>query len=146
MQEPVQELKLIVPTYNGQYFADEVASGERSEFGDPEIPLVIREAGGVRIVLGTHDYDDCKMPDVQIERHPNGWMIFLHPVGGGDAAGYVFFLDDGRSFLVKEFAYGTPAIEVVEPRDDDIPEIDGPPTAKHPLSDSAFVRAASPQS
>jgi hypothetical protein len=42
-------------------------------------------------------------------------MIFLHPVGDGDASGYILFLDDGRSFLVKDRGLSsTPKVEVVE--------------------------------
>jgi hypothetical protein len=55
-------------------------------------------------------------PDIQIERHPNGWKIFLHPLGGSDASGFVYFVDDGRSYLLREFGCGpTPQIRVLEP-------------------------------
>ena len=102
LETEMQELKLLVPTYNCQLFPEQVEKGEKPEFGAPDVPVLIREAAGVRVVLGTHDYDDYTKPDIQIERQPNGWVIFLHPFPGGDACGYVYFLDDGRSFLVKE--------------------------------------------
>lgn len=118
---------LSVPTYNASYFADEVDNGTKEEFGNPTVPILVHEADGVRIVLGTHDYDDLEKPDIQIERQPNGWMIFLHPLGGSDACGFVFFADDGRSFLMKENDYGpTAAIHILEPGEQ-IPEINGPP-------------------
>jgi hypothetical protein len=42
-------------------------------------------------------------------------MIFLHPVGGSDPGGYVFFLDDGRSLVVQQKSGdSTPAIQVSE--------------------------------
>lgn len=42
-------------------------------------------------------------------------MLFLHPVGGGDPAGYVVFLDEGRSYFVSERGGGpTVPAEVVE--------------------------------
>lgn len=140
VEDDVDEFKLTVPTYYGDFCPREVSEGMRRDFDGPEAPVVIREAEGVRIVLGTHDYDDCDRPDVQIERHPNGWMIFLHPLGGSDACACVFFVDDGRSFLVKEFDYGpTPAIQIIEPGDDGPPEIHGSPD-----SDSPYVRPAAP--
>src|SRR5271156_3973696 len=108
----MKKLKLMVPTYNANYFREDVASGEKKEFGDPHFPVLVCEADGVRVVLGTHDYEDYSKPDIQIERQPHGWVIFLHPLGGSDACGYVHFLDDGRSFLVKEHPYGpTPVLE-----------------------------------
>jgi hypothetical protein len=102
----MEQLKLLVPTYYANLFPAEVAARERPEFGEPNVPVIIRQAEGVRIVLGTHNYDDTDKPDVQIERQPNGWMIFLDPVAG-DPSGYVYFLDDGRSFLVPETPFGS---------------------------------------
>jgi len=129
--DELQELKLIVLTYNAKFYAKEVERNEKPEFGDPHVNVLIREAEGVRILLGTHDCYDSDKPDVQIERQPNGWMIFLHPVGGSDACGYVYFLDDGRSFLVKETDYGgpTPAIRILDPFSH-VPEIHGPQEEK----------------
>ncbi|HZL38339.1 MAG TPA: hypothetical protein VFC78_23700 [Tepidisphaeraceae bacterium] len=102
----MNELKLYVPTFNhGPFVQGEenlAQAHARPEFGEPDVPIVIRRADGVRIVLGTHDYFDMHAPDIQIERRPRGWAIFLHPVGGGDASGFVYFLDDGRSFVLPE--------------------------------------------
>lgn len=113
------EHRFTVPTYNANRFPDEVAAGRMPEFGPPDLPVVIREAEGIRIVLGTHDRDDSAKPDIQIERQPNGWVIFLHPVGGSDASGYVYLRDDGRSFLLPENGLGpTPPIAALQPRDD----------------------------
>ena len=120
----MRELKLLVPTYNARYFADQVESGSMPEFGVPKVPVVIREADGIRIVLGTHEYWETDAPDVQIERQPNGWVFFLHPLGGCDACGYVYLLDDGRSFLQRESGLGlTEAIEILE-AGEEVPEID----------------------
>jgi hypothetical protein len=98
--------------------------GAKPDFGEPDVPVLIHEAEGLRIVLGSHDYDDREKPDIQIERRPNGWAIFLHPLGGCDASGYVYFLDDGRSFLVKEKGLGpTEGIKVLEDHET-VPEVD----------------------
>ncbi len=111
----MEEFRLNVPTYNANLFPAQVAAGNLPEFGPPYVPVVIREAEGIRIVLGSNDYDDMHAPDIQIERRPRGWAIFLRPVGGGDVSGFVYFVDDGRSFLLPENGLGsTPAIEVVE--------------------------------
>ncbi|MFL5245114.1 MAG: hypothetical protein ACJ8FY_23675 [Gemmataceae bacterium] len=132
---PIRQFKLSVPTYNGYFYSEEVDNGTIEEFGDPTVPVLVHEADGVRVVLGTHCYDDLEKPDIQIERQPNGWMIFLHPLGGSDACGYVFFADDGRSFLSKEYDFGpTPAIQILEPAEE-IAEINGPPPK--PASDEA---------
>jgi hypothetical protein len=121
----MNDLKLHVPTYNGRYFAEEVESGRMPEYGVPKLPILIRAAEGIRIVLGTDDYFDKDAPDVQIERQPNGWVLFLHPTSGCDPCGYVYMLDDGRSFLEKESGLGpTEVIKVLEPGDE-LPEIDG---------------------
>jgi hypothetical protein len=104
------ELKLYVPTYYGD--ADTDAQPARGEFDDPLVPVVVRDADGLRIVLGSHDYWDAKCPDVQVERRAGGWMIFLHPVGGSDASGFVFMFDDGGSVVVPESPVGpTPPIK-----------------------------------
>jgi hypothetical protein len=93
------ELKIYAPTYYGE-FPEVVRDAKKlKEFDSPEVPVVIRPADGVRIVLGTHDYWDHKCPDIQIERRAGGWVIFLHPVPGDDLAGHVYFLDDGRSYF-----------------------------------------------
>lgn len=106
-------LKLMVPTYNGKSL--EEPNCKLPEFDEPEVPVLVCPAEGVRIVLGTHDYHDYSKPDVQIERRHNGWAIFLHPLGGSDPSGFVFFLDDGRSYVVKEECGGpTEPIELVE--------------------------------
>lgn len=118
----MQELKLIVPTYVASVPEKADGSDDNPDFGGPYVPIIIREADGVRIVLGTHDYDDSYKPDVQIERRPNGWAIFLHP-SAGDPCGYVYFLDDGRSFLVPE--WGDSAIKVLAIHAD-VPEVDQP--------------------
>jgi hypothetical protein len=120
----MEELRLMVPTYVGNLPAEQRGASDDPDFSDPHIPVVVRDAAGIRIVLGSHDYDALNMPDVQIERRPNGWAIFLHPLGGSDASAYVYFLDDGRSFLVPEDA-ASPTIKVIDHLED-IPELDMP--------------------
>lgn len=118
----VRQFRLVVPTY----FGSVEQSIDKEEYDAPHVPVLIHEAGGVRVVLGTHDYNDMEKPDIQIERRPNGWAIFLHPEGGGDPSGYVYFLDDGRSFVLPEDSYSTtPPIEMIQ-TSDEIREIDNP--------------------
>jgi hypothetical protein len=121
-KEPMQELKLTVPTYVANMPRKPTETNHPGDFGSPYVPVLIHQAEGVRIVLGTHNYEDYDRPDVQIERRPNGWAIFLHP-SAGDPCGYVYFLDDGRSFLVPEWGDG--AIEVLAVHED-VPELDRP--------------------
>jgi hypothetical protein len=105
------ELKLYVPTYYGD--TEGAAAMGRKEFDDPQVPVVVREADGVRVVLGSHDFWKSDAPDIQIERRARGWLIFLHPTGSGDPSGHVIFCDDGRSFFVPEnyVASDTPCVE-----------------------------------
>jgi hypothetical protein len=117
----LKRLELAVPTYYGSVAEELAKELGLPEFGEPFMPVLVHEAEGVRIILGTHDYDDLRKPDIQIERRPNGWAIFLHPDAGGDASGFVYFLDDGRSFVLPE--NGPNAIEMLD-RQDEPPEID----------------------
>lgn len=118
----MQELKAYAPTYYGSTTI--CKSGAKHEFDEPRVPIVVRPADGVRVVLGTHDYFGNDAPDIQIERRPNGWAIFLHPVGGGDPCGYVVFIDDGRSFVIPERYLGTtPSIKVLS-WDETIAQVD----------------------
>lgn len=120
----MKELKLLVPTYNASLFAKQVAAGILPEFGPPNVPVIIRQSDGVRIVLGSHDFNELNVPDVQIERRPRGWAIFLHPLGGSDACAYIYFLDDGRSFLLPETGpTPTPEIQIVA-RPEIVPEME----------------------
>lgn len=94
------------------------------------LPVVIREADSLRIVLGTHNYDEAKAPDIEIERQPNGWVVFLHPLGGGDLCGCLYFRDDGRNYFQMERGlHPTETIEILDPGDD-VPGFD------HPAKDS----------
>jgi hypothetical protein len=119
----MEEFKLLVPTYYGAAHCKQNVT-DLPDFEAPNVPMLIHEAEGVRIVLGTHDFNDREKPDIQIERRPKGWAIFVHPVGGVDASGYVYFLDDGRSFLLRENSWaGSGSIEVLR-RHEEPPEID----------------------
>jgi hypothetical protein len=124
---------IIGASYNAPKFGTsknwkgETMVGENSDFSNPQVPVVVRGADGVRLVLGTHDYDNLEKPAIQIERRPNGWTIFLHPLGGSDASGYVCFLDDGRSFLIPELEGATEKIQVID-YFEDVPELDMPAT------------------
>ena len=113
------ELKVYVPSYNHGEFRTAEPPDDLPEFGDPRVPVIVREADGIRIVLGSHDYWDVSVPDVQIERRPGGWAVFLHPVGASDPSGYVYFLDNGSSYVVPEHGLGpTPPLMLL--RDVDV--------------------------
>lgn len=119
----MKELRLFVPAYYGHAAAR--TTRELPEFGEALVPVLIRRADGVRIVLGSHDYEDMNFPDIQVERRPNGWAIFLHPLSGGDASGYVYFVDDRRSFVLPEREIcGTVPIRCLDPGDQIPPEVD----------------------
>lgn len=111
----MQQLRLRVPTYNANLFPTQIGTGSMPEFGPPHIPVVIHPAEGIRIVLGSYDSAEWSRPEVQIERQPNGWVIFLRPVGGGDASGLVYLLEDGRSFVVPELGGQTTPIRQLHP-------------------------------
>ena len=97
----MQEFRLVVPTYNASYFAEEVERGEMPEYGLPQSAVLIRVVNGVRVVLGSHDFEDIEKPDILIERQPGKWMIFLHP-SGGDPRWKVSFLDGGQCSLFND--------------------------------------------
>jgi len=97
-----------------------------NDFTEPSVPVAIYNADGIKIILGTDDPNDTSAPDIQIERRHGGWAIFLHPLGGSDPAGYVYFLDDGRSFLELERPGATPELQIV---DKTPPELDAPKQA-----------------
>jgi hypothetical protein len=119
----IPQLLLNVPTYYGSIPESELPSPAPQEFDTPYVPVLACRSEGVRIVLGSHEFLDTDFPDVQIERRPKGWAIFLHPLGGGDPSGYVYFLDDGRSYVFPETGV-TPPIEFRESSGDTMRELD----------------------
>jgi hypothetical protein len=105
--------KLFIPTYVGsQYKLQKAESTPWPDFAPPNVPVLIHEADGIRLLLGTHDWEDNSKPDIQIERRPRGWAIFLHP-NAGDPIGHLYMLVDGRSYLLPE-ALSEPSIEIVD--------------------------------
>jgi hypothetical protein len=116
----------VVPTYFGHAIARGKAPPSREEFAEPNVPVLISEAEGLRIVLGTHDPDDDEKPDIHIERRPGGWAIFLHPLGTGDPSGFVYFLDDGQSFVVPENSFVATPIIQTRSSVDEFPQLDDP--------------------
>ena len=100
-RKPVCKLK--VPTWYRYTHPDEVEQGLMKGIGRPNVPVIIRSGDGVRVILGANDEDDSEAPDVLIERQANGWLIVLHPMGGSDdPAGYLYFLDGGQSYLMRD--------------------------------------------
>jgi hypothetical protein len=120
------ELKLQVPTYNGNRFPEDVEAGRIKEYGEPLVPVAIYEEAGLRVVMGTHEYDnDPRKPDIVIERQPAAWAIFLHP-DAGDESAYLYIHDNGHTYLVPEHYYpSVPPFSVVD-RLRDIPGLCAP--------------------
>jgi hypothetical protein len=113
--QPDWELRLLVPTFNGHLYPDEVQRGAKAEWTEPDTPVLVQPAGGLRLLLGTHDSQNKEQPEVVVERQTDRWAIFLH-MNGGDPVGHLYLLDDGRSFLVRD-EYGE-QITVLEPGQD----------------------------
>lgn len=105
------EVAFQVPTFYGHAYPGAVRDGLVPEFGPPLVPILVQRVDGLRLVLGSCDAFD-QAPDVQIERRPNGWAMFLHPASSGDPSGYVYFIDDGHSFVVPDSGVATPAIQI----------------------------------
>jgi hypothetical protein len=103
---------LSVPTFYGHR---ESRTSDDPDFAEPYVPVAVGEADGVRLMLGSDDSNDDEKPEIQIERRPHGWAIFLHPTAF-DSVANIYFLDDGRSFLLPE--WNEQPIETVS----DIPE------------------------
>ncbi|MCI0640762.1 MAG: hypothetical protein L0Y70_16945 [Gemmataceae bacterium] len=111
--------KMSVPTYVGAQPHEEKV--DWPDFAQPMVPVLVHEFEGVRVIMGSHDRINQDQPDLQIERRPHGWAIFIHP-NGGDPVACIYILDNGRTFLIPE-KYTEPSLETV----DDIPaELDAP--------------------
>ncbi len=125
VRNAMDEFEMSIPTFYGASYGDPTAFAHKEEFDEPYVPLLASKQNGMRIVLGATDSEDGDSPDIHIERRPNGWAIFLHPRGEGDPSGYVYFLDDGRSYLVP---VGGPSDRIrVLDDDETVPMIDDPP-------------------
>lgn len=130
-EEPtVAEFTVTVPTYYGDH--DPYPPG-KDEWDAPHVPVLVREADGLRIVLGSHDLNNSDAPDIYVERRPNGWAFFLHPEGGNDAAGFVYFLDDSDKAYVQP-EWGN-RLEWVEPASDVIARLKRLPAPADALPD-----------
>ena len=123
----MKEMVLHVPTYNANYYPTQVETGLIEEYGTPFVPVVIQEAAGIRVVLGTEDCNESRATDILIDRQPNGWVVFLHPFGG-DPSGYVYLCDEGRTIFLKERTFGSePEVQVLE-AGENVPEFDAEPS------------------
>lgn len=123
----VEALRLTVPTYYGSAKARYLPSPSTQEFDAPFVPILARSAEGIKLVLGSHDPDDPEAADIQVERRPGGWVIFLNPVPGGDSSGYICMLDDGRSYAVPESGIGTIERLRIRLYLEDVAEVNIPP-------------------
>lgn len=108
-----------VPTFVGHQQSQN--DGPQQEFVPPYVAILAYEEDGLRIILGSDDLDENSKPDLKIERRPHGWAFFLHP-NAGDPIAFIYLLDDGRSYLMRE-TLTEPSIEIV----DEIPhDLDNP--------------------
>ena len=55
-------LYLLIPTYLGGKTRDRGENDDGKEFGEPNVPVLIREEEGIRVILGTFlvSCDDCR--------------------------------------------------------------------------------------
>ena len=58
LPDDLRKLELKVPTYYGAVREDSSEEYNLPEFGEPFVPVLLHEADGVRVILGTHDYHD----------------------------------------------------------------------------------------
>jgi hypothetical protein len=116
----MNDIQLIVPTYNRRRFPQQVARGELEEYGAPEVPVLVREADGLRIMLGARDFND-QVPDLLVERQPGAWVVFVHHPGGGDPSCEIYLMDDGRTLVSPEI--GRRDFEILSPGVD-VPELE----------------------
>jgi hypothetical protein len=113
--EVTETWRMKVPTY----LACQDPTGP--DIGEPHVPVLIGDAEGIRLLLGTNDWNDYEKPDICIERRPHGWMIFVHH-NAGDAVGFLIMLDDGRTLYVHEYGADPRMEELYEiPQDLDHP-------------------------
>lgn len=127
---PFETQVVEVPTYYGA--AGDAWQG-KAEFDAPHVPVTIFDAAGIRLVLGVRDPFAPEAPDIQVERRPGGWCVFIH-ADDGDERGYVYILDDGRvQFQPAEWE---PA-RVLFATDDVPKELDMPPEAE--LNVGAYI-------
>lgn len=110
-----------IPTFFGHVREQTTANSTEPEFGPPFVEVSMYRQEGVRIIMHTPGIDDDDQPDIHIERRPRGWAIFLHPEGSNDPSGFIYFLDDGRSFVVPN----GPEPLVIREWNGDVPEVDG---------------------
>ncbi len=116
-----KQLSLRLPTYNGTLFHEEVFNEEMAEYGAPRVPVSISYDLGLRVILGASDEKEIdRKPDLLIEKHPNGWAIFIHPAGS-DPSCAIYLLPGARTVIVPEL---DSSLEVTAPLAD-VPEIDG---------------------
>jgi hypothetical protein len=111
--------KMSIPTYIGSQPHDE--QDNPPDFAEPRVPVLVHESEGIRVLMGTHNWQDWDKPDIQIERRPHGWAVFIHP-NAGDPVAFLYMLDNGKTYLMPE-KYTEPALEVIDdtPSDLDTP-------------------------
>jgi len=107
--------KLTIPTFRGAQEEDRFCW---TDFTEPNAPVVVHGGTDIRVVMGTHDAKDFSKPDIQIERRPHGWAVFIHP-DASDLVACLYILDDGRTFLLPEQCAAS-ELEIVNDAPEDI--------------------------
>lgn len=77
---------------------------DKPDYGAPYVPLLITCEDTIRVILGTHDQRDLRLPDLLIERQALGWLVAIHVNGSGDPTMCLYFLDDGKCYFTIEGA------------------------------------------
>lgn len=123
-----------MPTYWGES-AQCDTTGQSDNFREPLVPVLLQHQGGLTIVPGADDPNDLDKPDLYLERRPGGWMLQITPPGGGDPAGRLAILDDGRLFIdIERDEYNRRLINVMRhdeypPTELEVPYVPAPEVA-----------------
>jgi hypothetical protein len=93
-----------VPTYYGN------SNMPKEEYDEPNVPVMFANVAGARLLLGTDDPTNMVVPDIQAERRPGGWAVFINLEG--DTQAVVYFLDNDTTVYIMPETLAT--VEVIK--------------------------------